>query len=829
MIIILIILLTLPTVLATSHYSYEHAEELKPLIDWRDYGPSAFDESIYQNKPIFLLLTAPSWCYWCQVYESEEYLFHPDIIEYINEYYIPIYVDADQRQDLTRQYLEGGWPSTTILTPSRERLFGFSGVRPVSNMITNLEEAVDFVNNNGFSNQIAYNYIETEPRVPTNSELASFINSYSNYILQTHDTTFGGFGTGRKFPQGLTLDFSLDLYEDSNDLQWLNLVQTTLVNQYTNIDELETNYNLFDPIEGGFHRYGVDRDWTPPHYEKMLYDNARLLRAYSHLLLITPEDKIANEVVEKTLGYIKSEWYDDANGGFYANTDVNGEEHYYGENPRPEEKARVEQTKFTDWNSEAIITYLYLFDTSGNEEYKDMASKSLDFFQEEMLTENGAYHYQDSTGEKGVQGNLFDNAYLLLALVEGYEVLGDETFLVSAEDLADYSLENLYDWNSGGFFERNSPNLDLYPAGEEINLGKPIEENGIMAYALLKLYSHTKDPAYLNAGLKTIGQEISNVGGLDRGYYYSQASEYIIENNLIFDYNSLLSEIESLELENEEFWLDSLLEQPYVEFEIDNEGIEIFEGPLILLLIIAIFAGFISFASPCSLPIIPAYIAYTFKSSKKNVMGMTLAFFVGLSLIFVILGMSASLVGNILKSYTTLFSQIAGVAILVFGIYILLGNGFSGIKIKQKKPATYAGSFLFGAVMGISWTPCVGPILVGILLLASTTGSVFTGGLLLFGYALGLAIPLIILSFYLSRINKEGTLWKILQGKVIRFKIGKKEIITHTSSIVSGVIFIILGILIFSGTLFTLNQYLAATPFQALIFNIEEWLLGLIQ
>ena len=66
-----LLLLIIPTVLASSHYSFEHAEELKPLIEWRDYSPESFNEAIKENKPIFLLLTAPSWCYWCQVYESE--------------------------------------------------------------------------------------------------------------------------------------------------------------------------------------------------------------------------------------------------------------------------------------------------------------------------------------------------------------------------------------------------------------------------------------------------------------------------------------------------------------------------------------------------------------------------------------------------------------------------------------------------------------------------------------------------------------------------------------------------------------------------------------
>jgi uncharacterized protein len=110
--------------LAHNHYSFELEEKLTPLIEWRDYGPNAFNEAVEKNKPIFLLLTAPSWCYWCQVYGSDEYLYNEQVYPYINENFIPVYVDADKRQDLTRHYLEGGWPSTTVMAPNRERIHG---------------------------------------------------------------------------------------------------------------------------------------------------------------------------------------------------------------------------------------------------------------------------------------------------------------------------------------------------------------------------------------------------------------------------------------------------------------------------------------------------------------------------------------------------------------------------------------------------------------------------------------------------------------------------------------------------------------------------------
>lgn len=825
--------------LANEKYSFEKAEELKPLIEWREYGPDAFQGALDENKPIFLLLTAPSWCYWCQVYESEDYLFHPEVYPYINENFIPIYVDADQRQDLTRKYLEGGWPSTTVMAPNRERLFGYSGARPMTNILANLKKSVEYVKSSSFSIQISYTYEKTLIKIPTESQLTNLINSYSSVILQSYDHEYGGFGRSRfettqKFPQPRTLDFSLELYELTGNNQWLELVQNTLKNQNTKVDELETNYNLFDPVEGGFHRYGTQRDWTPPHYEKMLYDNARLLRSYFHLLEITPNDKLTNEVVEKTHNYIKTQWYDASNGGFYGNTDVHGEDEYYGKNPRPAKKPRVEKTKYSDWNTEAILSYLYLWQKTGNEEYKEMAEKSLNLFSREMITDKGAYHYQKEDGSKGVRGSLLDNSYLLLAFTKGYEVLGDEKFLSVAEKIAQYTLKNLYDWNSGGFFERNSPDTNLYAPGENIDLSKPTEENGIIAYALLKLYKQTGDIEYLNAGIKTLGSKIDEAGGLDRGYYIMKAAQFALQSNLISEYNAKNTDIEQIEQEKlKYFWVNNLIKNQdsnqVSSFVATDEGLEKLEGPILLLLLVAFFAGLLSFVSPCTLPILPAYIAYTFEASKKNVKGMTLSFFFGLAVVFSLLGMSATFIGNFLKSNLTIFSQVTGIIIIFFGLYILFGKGFSGLKIKQNKPTTYAGAFIFGSILGLSWTPCIGPILVAILLLASTSSSVIIGGMLMFMYAVGLALPLLLFSTYLSKMDRDGKLWRFIRGKELKFSIGKKTIRIHTSSLISGALFIVLGYLIFSGALFAFNQYVGASFFQKWIFSIEETILNILR
>ena len=461
-----------------------------------------------------------------------------------------------------------------------------------------------------------------------------------------------------------------------------------------------------------------------------------------------------------------------------------------------------------------------------------MAERSLDFFAEEMVTDLGAYHYKKADSTKGVRGSLLDNAYLLLAFVEGYNVLGKSSYRAAAEQLADYSLANLYDWNSGGFFERNSPDTELYAPGEELDLGKPTE-NGVIAYAMLKLYKETDDVRYLNAGLKTLGAKLGEVGGLDRGYYYAKAAEFILAQGLLDAYAEAEAEIAAMQQqEQEKFWLNPLLEKRQspplpTAFVVAEEGLGTLQSPLLLLLIVALVAGFISFASPCTLPILPAYLAYSFKSSKHNIKGMTVSFFLGLSIVFTLLGMSATFVGSFLESNLTLFSQVAGIAIMFFGLYMLLGKGFGGVRIKAKKPSTYAGAFLFGSAMGISWTPCVGPILVAILLLASTTSSAISGGLLLFSYGVGLALPLLLVSLYLQK--SEGKIWRLLHGKELKVKLGSKIITTHTNTLISGVLFLVLGYLIFSGILYSFNQYITTTGFQKFIFQLEEWLLQFVR
>lgn len=814
---VLMLLLIIPVAFAEEKYSYEKAEQLKPLIEWREYSASAFQEAVKDNKPIFLLLTAPSWCYWCQVYESEEYLFNPQVTKYINANFIPVYVDADKRQDLTRQYLEGGWPSTTILNPQGRRITGFSGPRPPNVMISILKQALSYDKNND-SIKSNYKYTPSPIHIPVTRELDILKNNYLNYAIQLYDPVYGGFGNGQKFPQARTLDYFLDMYEKTNNSQYLLMAHNTLQNEYTNIAELQTNYNLFDPIEGGFHRYGTKRDYSPPHYEKMLYDNARLLKTYYHLYVLERNNVIAQEVVDKTTSMLL-QWYDEK-GGFAGNTDASPEDKYYGLINRPSElKPRLEKTKYTDWNSEAIITFTYMWKQTHNSTYKNIVTQTLEFYRNNIITtRDGAYHYISPSGEKNITGSLADNAYLLLAFVEASDTLNDSKYLETAEQLANYTLRELYDWNSSGFFERHSKDVNLYAPFDNINLEKPSEENGIMAYALIKLYETTKNPLYLDVAIRTMGALSNNMGGLDRGYYYIKATDKILKNNYLEDFYKNKIIIDKIyEEQKKDFWLNKIL---YPSQTDNTFGI--------VIIIIALLAGLISFISPCTLPILPAYIGHMLRTSKKNILLMSISFFLGLSIVFTLLGMTSTILGSFLKQHIPLFIQISGISIIILGIYILFGRGFSGLNIRASQPKTIIGGLLTGAALGIAWTPCIGPILVSILILASTSGNALYGGTLLFAYSIGLSIPLILVSIYLKKYD-NSILWRLMKGRIIKFQIWKKSFEIHSTTLISGLLFILLGIAILTGTMIYLNRYMAYAPIQKFMFKIEEWLLTFLR
>ena len=222
----------------------------------------------------------------------------------------------------------------------------------------------------------------------------------------------------------------------------------------------------------------------------------------------------------------------------------------------------------------------------------------------------------------------------------------------------------------------------------------------------------------------------------------------------------------------------------------------------------AFIGGLLTFLAPCTLPLIPAYLAFiggsvsTEKkhgSVRRGLLLNALAFVLGFSVIFILFGMASGAVGTYLVLYRKLLAQIGGVVVLLFGISMLgfftlpsLSATWGGFIPKWLKPGTLKGSFLLGLLFALGWSPCLGPILGTIYILAITKGTILSGGALLFVYALGLAIPFLFVAFlYGSAWTYVPTLSKYLP---IISKIG-------------AVLLIVIGILLIIGQFGILNTW----------------------
>ncbi len=217
---------------------------------------------------------------------------------------------------------------------------------------------------------------------------------------------------------------------------------------------------------------------------------------------------------------------------------------------------------------------------------------------------------------------------------------------------------------------------------------------------------------------------------------------------------------------------------------------------------IAFIAGILGVLSPCILPFVPAYFSYTFKE-KKNITKMTLVFFLGFSCVFVAMGAIAGFTG---QQFLTVLQKgwlvtLAGLFLITLGIMSLLGKGFSSfIKLNHKFKNDVPGTFLFGMSFAAGWTACLGPILAGILGIGAILHNIWYSVLLLFFYSLGNIVPLFFLSIFYDTFNLSQS--RLVQGKLFTFSVGRKKFYVHSTNIISGVLFLIIGtiLLVYKGT-----------------------------
>ena len=245
------------------------------------------------------------------------------------------------------------------------------------------------------------------------------------------------------------------------------------------------------------------------------------------------------------------------------------------------------------------------------------------------------------------------------------------------------------------------------------------------------------------------------------------------------------------------------------------------QSGMLVLIFLAFVAGVFSFLSPCTLPILPAYFAVTVQADRARMGFMSVAFFLGLATLFVGMGASASFFGGLLREYMFSLATLGGVIVIVFGIMTLFGKGFSGAGFQGRPASTFFGFFLFGATFALGWTPCVGPILSGILILAASDKTISQGMALLFFYAVGLGLPLIFVATLCGNLPKNGLFWKVLRGKGWDLKLAGHIVSLHSTNIFSGLLLVVLGLALAMGYITYINS-LIPIEIQIWFSGIEE-------
>ncbi len=244
-------------------------------------------------------------------------------------------------------------------------------------------------------------------------------------------------------------------------------------------------------------------------------------------------------------------------------------------------------------------------------------------------------------------------------------------------------------------------------------------------------------------------------------------------------------------------------------------------------------AGILSLLSPCILPTVPAFFALSFKE-KEKIAKKTFTFFLGFASIFVVFGLIAASIGVTLGSLQINYSYVivgAGIFLVLFGLMTFFGKGFSSFwkpRFGRGRSDTF-GIYLFGVSFGLGWTACLGPVLAGVILMASVLQNYFYSGLLLFVYAFGLFVPLFLLALFFDK-SKKIRQW--LQGREIRIVIGKRVVLTDTVHVLSGLLLLGIGFvfIVYRGTgifnrwnYFGLKEYFYLWQDKILEYNISNW------
>ena len=456
------------------------------LIHWHEWGDEAFRHAQEQDKPLMLFLTA-FWCRFCQ--RMDEGAFSNDEnIALLNAYFIAIRTEDTQRPDVNTRYNLNGWPTIAFMAP-RGELLGATNYLPseefgnlLARLYTGYHEKKDEIQ--AASNNPLETPSETTAAVTRELSSESALSEVTTVIMNLADRVHGGYGRGQKFIHPEANNFLLSRYAATKDANYLDHVRLTL-------DRMQEG-EIHDHEGSGYFRTCSNEDWSRPHREKLLGEQAGLLTNCLRTFRITQRSDYYH-MAEEIIGYIDHKLSDSANQSFYDCEDFLRNE--TKKDPSDGEYFTIiDDCVYTDTNAQAIGTYFEATEILAKPTYRERALKALEFLWNHCrCPDGGMLHYFD--GSARVPGLLNDQAHMGTALVQAHKATGEAKYLERAKQLAEFILARLKN-PAGGYYDISVPG----PAYLSFRLTL-IEQNGAAASFFLALAEVTQDPTFRDAAL----------------------------------------------------------------------------------------------------------------------------------------------------------------------------------------------------------------------------------------------------------------------------------------------------------------------------------------
>ncbi len=536
----------------SSPYLLQHAHN---PVNWVAWSNKVIEKAQKENK-LILISIGYSACHWCHVMEHESFE-NEQIANYMNEHFICVKVDREERPDIDDIYMtavqlltgRGGWPLNCFALPNGEAFWGGTYFKPeqwlllLKNVVQTYKQQKDSVLSNALEIRKGIEKMEQSSTGAANLQVDLIRQSIDNW-KSYFDWTYGGLNQAPKFPMPNNYKTLLQIAQKNKYPELIDFVILTLNKMLSG--------GLYDQLEGGFARYSTDVYWLVPHFEKMLYDNAQLVSLYSEAYKFSKEDAY-KRIVYETLRFIENN-FSGTKGNFYSSYDADSEGKegayyvwtikeigdiladdaddfiaYYrmtekgnfeGKNilhtkgiDEPEkinllkkkvlevrkkrELPGLDDKSLTAWNALMCSAYIDAYRAFGENKFYEKALLSIDFLIKIQLKDEYRLYRNYKKGKSSIPAFLDDYALLIEALIKFYQISFDEQYLFLAQNLTEFTLKHFFDREKSLFFFTPDYQDDIIIRKKELDDNVIPSSNSIMAKNLFLLAKYFVKNDYL--------------------------------------------------------------------------------------------------------------------------------------------------------------------------------------------------------------------------------------------------------------------------------------------------------------------------------------------